>query len=47
MTIWTYTDADCEFVARHIEPYLPDKIFDAHAHLFRHSHYPRADCRNI
>lgn len=40
MTAWTYTDADREFVARHIEPYLPDKIFDAHAHLFRHSHYP-------
>ncbi|HRJ40556.1 MAG TPA: amidohydrolase family protein [Caldilineaceae bacterium] len=40
MTAWTYTDADREFVARHIEPYLPDKLFDAHAHLFRHSHYP-------
>lgn len=40
MPAWTYTDADREFVARHIEPYLPDRIFDAHAHLFRHSHYP-------
>lgn len=40
MTAWTYTNADREFVARHIEPYLPDKLFDAHAHLFRHSHYP-------
>lgn len=40
MTAWTYTDADREFVARYIEPYLPDKLFDAHAHLFRHSHYP-------
>jgi predicted TIM-barrel fold metal-dependent hydrolase len=39
MTAWTYTDADREFVARHIEPYLPDKIFDAHAHLFCHNHY--------
>jgi len=39
VTAWTYTDADREFVARHIEPYLPDKIFDAHAHLFRHDHY--------
>ena len=39
MTAWTYTDADREFVARHIEPYLPDKLFDAHAHLFCHSHY--------
>jgi len=39
MTAWSYTDADREFVARHIEPYLPDKLFDAHAHLFCHSHY--------
>jgi len=39
MTAWTFTDADHEFVARHIEPFLPDKIFDAHAHLFCHAHY--------
>ncbi len=39
MTAWTYTDADREFVARYVEPYLPDKIFDAHAHLFCHNHY--------
>ena len=40
MTAWTFTDADREFVARHVEPYLPDRIFDAHAHLFCHAHYP-------
>lgn len=40
MTAWSYTDADHTFVARHVEPYLPDKIFDAHAHLFCHAHYP-------
>ena len=40
MSAWSYTDADRAFVARHIEPYLPDKIFDAHAHLFCHAHYP-------
>jgi len=40
MTAWSYTDADHAFVARHVEPYLPDKIFDAHAHLFCHAHYP-------
>ena len=39
MTTWRFTDADEAFVARHVEPYLPDKIFDAHAHLFRHAHY--------
>jgi hypothetical protein len=39
MTAWSYTDADRDFVARHVKPYLPDKIFDAHAHLFCHTHY--------
>ncbi|MEM7535934.1 MAG: amidohydrolase family protein [Chloroflexota bacterium] len=36
---FTFIEADAEFVARHVEPYLPDKIFDAHAHLFCHEHY--------
>ena len=36
---FTFTEADAEFVVRHVEPYLPDKIFDAHAHLFCHEHY--------
>ncbi|MEZ4860742.1 MAG: amidohydrolase family protein [Caldilineaceae bacterium] len=39
MTSWQFTEADQAFVARHVEPYLPDKIFDAHAHLFCHTHY--------
>src|SRR6476619_4941992 len=39
MAAWTFTDADQEFVARHVAPFLPDKIFDAHAHLFCHAHY--------
>ena len=42
MTTWQLTDADRDFVDRQITPYLPDKIFDAHAHLFRHDHYPAA-----
>ena len=40
MTAWHYTEADRDFVARHVEPFLPDKVFDAHAHLFCHAHYP-------
>ena len=40
MTAWQHTDADREFVARYVEPFLPDKLFDAHAHLFSHAHYP-------
>lgn len=39
MPTWEYTDADREFVARAIVPYLPDRIFDAHAHLFRSAHF--------
>ena len=40
MSAWSFTDVDREFVARHVEPYLPDRVFDAHAHLFSQNHYP-------
>jgi glutamate-1-semialdehyde 2,1-aminomutase len=40
MTTWTFTDADHDFVRRHVESFLPDRIFDAHTHLFCHAHYP-------
>lgn len=36
---WSLTEADREFIARDIEPFLPDRIFDAHAHLFCHEHF--------
>ena len=36
---WSLTQADHEFIARDIEPFLPDRIFDAHAHLFCHEHF--------
>jgi glutamate-1-semialdehyde 2,1-aminomutase len=39
MASWQLTDADRAFIAREVEPFLPGKIFDAHAHLFRHAHY--------
>lgn len=39
MARWSLTDADREFIARDIEPFLPDRIFDAHAHLFCHAHF--------
>lgn len=39
MSHWTYTEADRELVDRLIDPFLPDRIFDAHAHLFRQDHY--------
>lgn len=42
MPQWQPNDADREFVARHIEPYLPDRVFDAHAHLFSHAHFTPA-----
>ncbi len=39
MTRWSLTEADREFIARDVEPFLPDRIFDAHAHLFCHEHF--------
>ncbi len=40
MTAFTFTDADAQFVERHVAPYLPDRVFDAHAHLVRKAHMP-------
>ena len=40
MTSWQQTAADQSFIARDLADFLPDRIFDAHAHLFLHSHYP-------
>jgi glutamate-1-semialdehyde 2,1-aminomutase len=39
MATWELTDADRELIAREVEPFLPGRIFDAHAHLFRAEHY--------
>lgn len=40
MAQWDFHDADRVMVERTIQPFLPDKLFDAHAHLFCHAHYP-------
>ena len=34
------TEAARAMIGREVEPFLPDRIFDAHAHLFSHDHYP-------
>src|SRR5215813_8514053 len=39
MAAWELTDADREMIAREVEPFLPDRVFDAHAHLFCAQHY--------
>jgi predicted TIM-barrel fold metal-dependent hydrolase len=39
MTTWELTDADREMIAREVEPFLPGRVFDAHAHLFCADHY--------
>jgi len=31
--IWTYTDVDRAFWERHLEPWLPERIVDAHTHV--------------
>ena len=38
--MWQLTEADRSFLEREVLPFLPDRIFDAHAHLFTHEHYP-------
>ena len=40
MAAWHFTDADGVFIERYLADFLPDRIFDAHAHLFTHGHYP-------
>ncbi len=39
MAVWELTDADREMIARDVEPFLPEQVFDAHAHLFCAKHY--------
>ena len=39
MVSWRLTDADHAMIEREIEPFLPDRVFDAHAHLFAHEHF--------
>ena len=39
MSIWELNDADRAMIAREVEPFLPDRVFDAHAHLFCAEHY--------
>ena len=42
MATWELNDADRAMIAREVEPFLPDRVFDAHAHLFRAEHYAPA-----
>ena len=47
MASWQLSDADRAMIEREVEPFLPDRIFDAHAHLFRHEHYGAAGVPQI
>src|SRR4051794_5131671 len=42
MSTWELNDADRAMIAREVEPFLPERVFDAHAHLFRAEHYAPA-----
>lgn len=42
MATWELNDADRALIAREVEPFLPGRIFDAHAHLFCAAHYAPA-----
>lgn len=39
MLNWSLTDADHALIEREVESFLPDHVFDAHAHLFTHDHF--------
>lgn len=39
MVSWVLNDEDKVMIEREVEPFLPDQVFDAHAHLFRHSDF--------
>src|SRR5689334_15732418 len=39
MATWELTEADREMIAREVEPFLPERVFDAHAYLFCAEHY--------
>ena len=41
--MFSFEEADRSFLEREVLPFLPDRIFDAHAHLF----LPRATIRGI
>lgn len=43
MTNWQQTAVDRNFFDRYLADFLPDRIFDAHAHLFAHEHYPNGN----
>jgi predicted TIM-barrel fold metal-dependent hydrolase len=36
---WCLTDYDCDFFHRELESFVPDNVFDAHAHLYELAHW--------
>jgi len=41
MATWRQNEADRTFIERYLTDFLPDRIFDAHAHLFAYEHFGR------
>ena len=39
MPRWHLSQTNHEFIAREVEPFLPDRIFDTHFYLFAHRHF--------
>ena len=40
MANWTVNDADRELFSRELDSFVPDVLFDAHAHLYAVEHFP-------
>jgi glutamate-1-semialdehyde 2,1-aminomutase len=44
---WEIADADRELFARELESFVPDRIFDAHAHLYARAHFPQTGAPHL
>jgi glutamate-1-semialdehyde 2,1-aminomutase len=44
---WEFADPDRELFARELESFVPDRIFDAHAHLYARAHFPQTGAPHL
>ena len=47
MDIWQATDHELEFFHRELDSFVPDRIFDAHVHLYDTAHLPEEDILDL
>ena len=42
---WEIRDYDREFFAKELDDFVPERMFDAHAHLFERARLGHVECR--